>query len=362
MAQIKDIVRTNLEAPKPGAPLEDKVEFIHHILRLRAIGLPIAHRNGHPGYEVKVALKPLVREQFGLDSNQADHLNELIRQVLRRTGAAVCVRNVTGEVPVWFVSQELPKDYVVVSRFVATGGHRLNGTLTPTRREMKLTPEEVGENREPAPVTVTKVEKCEETVMAPGTEKRLPEGAVSRHEWKEYILSVYKELGAEILSGYEIAEYLEPLTTKNIQHIRRMVRDMAVEGSLYARAESKVEQQERFPGVPGYRKGKPCTLYALTPEALGLYHVSKHVGVYTVDANAPFPKHTPPTPPTPSVEPTIEVASVLGAPDASALLQSIIAAEVAKQVGELQQKYDRLLEEKNELQKRLAKINRAMKG
>jgi hypothetical protein len=359
MAKFRDLARTSVDAPPLFAPLEDKVAYIHHVLRIRAIGQPVARRNGVVGREVRVALKGVIRDTWPQPDAQLESLASLIRQVLKRIGGAVCVSSNKGETPVWFVSDELASDYVTVSRYVAVHGSTGTGGIEPTRRELKLTPHEAGEDREPAPVEVKNgTPKQKETTVVDLTTPT-KDKLLKRADWLELVKLVFSDRKATLLSGYEIVEALSPLTGRTDGTIRGVLTDLMHDRAVYSRFENEDEHKARFPGLGMLERGRPARLFALNKKDLAGRHVAQHTpGVHgepsrhvkAAKKTAAAPVTPTPVVPTPVTQPT----------DMGAVLEALVEAEVARRVGDLQGKLEAVTTERDELKKQLARVKRAM--
>lgn len=364
MAKFRDLARTSVEAPPLSSPLEDKVAYIHHLMRVRAIGQKDVRRNGVRGREVKLALKPMIRDVWHLPEAQLEHLSSDIRQVLKRIGAAVCVSFNQGESPVWFVSDELAADYVAVARYVTTHGS-MKGVLEPTRREKQLTAAEAGEDREPAPVEVkngTPKPKPEEATVVdltdPNPESTHRDKPIKKSEWLELIKLVFADKGVSVLSGYEIAEALENVTGRALTHIRGVCTELDNDGVLFSRFETNAEQAERYPDTKnGFERGRTIRLYALTKAALKEPHVAVHNRSHPSGSMTAAKKTAKKTAPKAAAVPAPSTPTL----DAIAIMvEALVNAEVNRRIGELVKQHGEAVAKANELQRQLDRVNAAL--
>jgi hypothetical protein len=354
-------VAHTVEAPPLASPLEDKVAYVHYLMRMRAIGQEVARHNGVVGRRVKLALKPMIRDAFPMPEAQLEHLSSDIRQVLKKIGAAVCISHGAHETPVWFVADEIGKDYVAVSRWVATRSAGTREGLKPTRAELRVTPTEAGEDRQPAPVEVRQAPETttKDTPMAPQTPEFLAKIAkdyqtTQREAFIDLVKQAFKELESDVLSGYEIAEYLAPVTGSQVGSIRGRVRELEKMGVLYKRLETNDEQRARFPGrETGSFGGAPAALYALSKEALKQRHVAQHAATYPRNGR----------PALAADEPAIDLTEATPIHDAAALGDAVIklVGEFVggSRVAELEAQVAKLTEERNELRAWKRRVQKA---
>jgi hypothetical protein len=173
------------------------------------------------GYEVEVNLK---RKCFDLwpGLNQMDRASQdafisEIYSYLRASGNAICVRKPgLGEhgIPLWWFRAEW-------NDVKAVGVYK---TTELTARERRLTPQEAGEDREPAPVTVK-----QEAIAMTGR--------------KGELMRVLRA-SPQPLYQSEISDALRlPSLT-----IGRFLRELLEEGRIYRRQESRGERPEDSPG------------------------------------------------------------------------------------------------------------------
>ena len=153
----------HLASVTPLSPLEDKVHLIWAAAhRMATLSGGVAERyNGKPGVRGHFTMTQVVSSVFPeLSRDDVAKLSSASNQVLRRCNGAHCQNSGKGIVSTWWVADEIPDDMVVIAQWVASRGKlSVAPPLAPTRTEVKLTPHEAGEDREPAPVTVTKKPK-----------------------------------------------------------------------------------------------------------------------------------------------------------------------------------------------------------
>lgn len=178
MPRLKDTARVRLKGSTGvdhTSPLEEQCQEVYRV----ALALATSHGfkphtyNGPHG-PVKGVAGPMVMSRLvrqllpGFNDTEFKRASGLINQVLRKTDACVCIKqpNRHGgvprpeDLPVWFIADTMPDNIVVVAL-----SHARNPTDTKTtsfsedefltRRERQLPMSSVGEDQEPAEVTVT---------------------------------------------------------------------------------------------------------------------------------------------------------------------------------------------------------------
>lgn len=174
------------------------------------------------GYEIEVNLK---RKCFDLwpGLNQMDRASQdafisEIYSYLRASGNAICVRKPgLGEhgIPLWWFRE-------VWNDVKAVGVYK---TTELTARERRLTPQEAGEDRPPAPVTV----KQQEAIAMTGRKAEL-----------------VKALRASPQPLYQ-SEISDAMQLPSLT-VGRFLRELLEEGRIYRRQESRGERPEDSPG------------------------------------------------------------------------------------------------------------------
>jgi hypothetical protein len=198
----------------------------------------------------------------------ADELDRFCSEVygyLRATNNAVCTNrgSANGRNVVWSLAAAWIESSEPVVLKVAT-----SRAPEPTRAEKKLTPHEAGEDREPQPVTVTKVTTTtttEDTYMttataeAPETGKSVAQQQAVRHrEILECIEDTVKKAAPQPMTVIEVAVDLGIHDSP----ARHSLMELVEEGKLFARTETSDERSFRFGGgaVPSNR----ATLFSST--------------------------------------------------------------------------------------------------
>lgn len=173
MAKLRDLTRVTVNGKRPvldpHATLEEQTRAVHSALLVwaRINGGTTYRLEGHAGVKAHLNLTSVVRiMSVDMEAGLRTRLQNAISQVLRRTGAAVCLHRhnaAKNEDPVWFVAFQLPENLVIISHYVASRSAGVSSSppgfaekdfLSP--RERKLLPDEVGENLPAGEVTVTK--------------------------------------------------------------------------------------------------------------------------------------------------------------------------------------------------------------
>ena len=169
MARLADVARLKVgNLPKGvdhNSPLEDQVTYVFTALNqyAKANNWEIYQHGRIPGRKGHVTMTYLIKELFPQASPEERQVTQqIVSSVLRKTGAAICLHRTSpserekGEKPTWYVSDAMPDNLVVVATHHKPG----QSSLPPDRLTQvanKLTPHEAGEDREPNPVTVTRV-------------------------------------------------------------------------------------------------------------------------------------------------------------------------------------------------------------
>jgi hypothetical protein len=165
------------------------------------------------------------------DEERKDFERELYTY-LRQTTIAKCVQRTSP--PVWHVSTtwKTPSQTAVVIPV------RTYRAYTPTSTERRLTPEEVGEDRPPAPVTIRRKDDMSTTAVPEATE------ADVRQELILELISDYQKQFGEPLESQEVAY----ATSIEISSARKELTRLVNAGKLYCRKETQEERRARYGG------------------------------------------------------------------------------------------------------------------
>lgn len=228
--------------------------------------------NNTVGYAGHLVMKGLIRQLFPRASeNQITRFSGMIGQVLRKTHTCVCLkRGRKGEPSIWWVSHTMPNDFITV----AVNIHRRDqqglggtGAIDPTWTESHLTPEEAGEDRQPAPVEVVHGEpKQKDEAMS--TQWPTPQAEEAFKKSHDDRRLEYEQLRTHLLGW--LKQFDQPLGVTEIAvawakreptSVRRMLRELVKSGDVFERIESFEERTLRAGGEPGFaRRG---TLYSV---------------------------------------------------------------------------------------------------
>lgn len=174
MSRIRDIARVTMREARGTERVEDKAWLVWRSIRtgieqakaprVEAFGT-FEVRKGVDGYRVKVSLNQVILalwpEWSMLDKSELSDVTQPIYAYLKTSGNAVCVQNPgknSGTVPVWWVRDEWFGGQAIVVPQTHHPRERSAGVDRRPTPEERLTPHEAGEDREPAPVVVTKPE------------------------------------------------------------------------------------------------------------------------------------------------------------------------------------------------------------
>lgn len=189
------------------------------------------------GYEIEVNLKRKCFDAWPglnqMDKASQDSFTSEIYAYLRASGNAICTRKPgLGEhgIPLWWLREHWND---------VKAAHVFRPTQL-TDREKRLTPQEVGEDREPAPVSVRQREEAEARREAAAANQQPAAPAATR---EEQILAVVKA-SPQPLYQREIAEAVN-LTSLTVG---RLLRELEGKGKVYRREESKGERPDDASG------------------------------------------------------------------------------------------------------------------
>lgn len=186
---------------------------------------------------------------------------------LRATGNAKCVnRSANSSHVVWWLSGEWQK---------ATGAVVLHvPVMTPTAAERRLTSKEAGEDREPAPVTVSSPND-ERTKPVPSTkteERPTMNKADFLQAHREKLLEEHRQLLDLLI--LELAALREPITCQEAAKLvgvsestaRDALNELAERGTVFVREETREERAHRFGGVARAASAKLYSAIDPVPE------------------------------------------------------------------------------------------------
>lgn len=274
MTALRDAARVSLGGRRMridvDEPLEDSVRTLHSVM------LAIAEHNGRhdrqgglSGYRSHLNLASTVRS-LTTDHTPAQRtsLASLLSQVLRKTGAAICLHRADPGKnldPVWFVASSLPQNLVVVAAHVRgnsagtkPGPSGFDENRFLSREERKLRPDEVGENQAPGEVVTKRQAEgltrsgkrrptlTEEQRREAGErlrviqEERQQEHAQLRDQVYEFVVTAPIPLTAPELPQLFNAEFG---TTWHESTFRSVLKELVDAGRLKARKETR---EERF--------------------------------------------------------------------------------------------------------------------
>jgi predicted transcriptional regulator len=307
------------------------------------------------GYEVEVNLK---RKCFDLwpglnqmDRASQDSFTSEVYSYLRASGNAICVRKPgLGEhgIPVWWMRAEW-NDVKAVGIFKQT---------ELTDRERRLTPAEAGEDREPAPVTVSKREQ----------QRQNDANRTAVRTNRDRILELIKGASQPIYQR-EIVDALQV----NTIDVGRALRSMLAEKQIYRRLETRGERNDddagRYRYVYWHEEKVPLRKTPLDLTGLAMEQVAKlkphetlrvtwmppahkkeveemisagllewtdsgHTYVRLPEATTPKPPEPPVAAPAPAAAPTVPATPALtGAATPLALqIEQIVDAEVKRRM------------------------------
>lgn len=227
--------------------------------------------NNTVGYAGHLVMKGLIRQLFPRASeNQITRFSGMIGQVLRKTHTCVCLkRGHKGEPSIWWVSHTMPNDFITV----AVNIHRRDqqglggtGAIDPTWTESHLTPEEAGEDRQPAPVEIVHGEPKQKDEAMP-TNWPTPQAEEAFKKSHADRILEYQQLKAHLLVWMK--QFDQPLGVSEIAGawqkreqttVRRMLGELVKSGDLFERIETFEERALRAGGSPGFaRRG---TIYS----------------------------------------------------------------------------------------------------
>lgn len=187
------------------------------------------------GYEIEVNLKrkcfDLWTELNQMDRHSQEAFTSEVYTYLRQSGNAVCVRQPGigpggHGIPVWWLRKEW-NDVKAIGIFKQT---------TLTDREKRLTPQEAGEDREPAPVTV---KQREEAAAAKEAADSSTEELETKTEQRERQAIEILANATEPLYQREIGDMMGGLPSLTVG---RVLRDLQNAGKVFRRQESTDER------------------------------------------------------------------------------------------------------------------------
>lgn len=253
------------------SPLEDQVVLTYraayHFAQTNGFE-PWTHR-GVSGMKGPMVMRRITDYLFDdADKTTRDKINGLVSQVLRKTDAAVCLKQPGSnreEMPVWFVANNLPPNITIVALSHANGEAKKTGpsSLAPTYTERRLTPEEAGETKPPGEVTVTHGEpknKPDQRVLDAFKEQN--ERIAAEH--REFVEEVYQTIERHApVAATEVKFLMRDRTTDDSSAVLTATRELLEEGRLVGRVEEDDERLIRGGGhLP---KGRRLNLLAPAP-------------------------------------------------------------------------------------------------
>lgn len=303
---VKDLGMSGVSS---SSPLEDKARAVWlaaHRVAQASGGRPALHE-GRAGVVASFTMSSIVASLFSdLGEEDRRRLSSLVSQVFKKTGAAACLASGKGVVSTWFVADEMPEDLVAVAMFVSA--HGAAPMLSMTRAEERLSASEVGETRQPEPVTVRQVSTPQRDLA------------------ERLILDILAEGPAHGMTVLELVDGLAQAgLPRQESSVRKYVLAMADDGRVDRRElESRVERVERT-GV----HGRLAMRYALP---------TRHSSLEEPEMPAPEP------------EPALNVNAVAAA----------IAGLVTEATADLTRKLDELSEENRKLAATLDAVRKAL--
>ena len=184
--------------------------------------------NGTSGRSWSGSVTGVLRSLYPTHAHdEIEILSKDVRSFLRQTGNAVCVQQSQGTprdaLPVWWTRNTWNDDFSAV-RVVRTSSSDM---------ERKLTPEEVGEDRPPAPVEVRRIESVGSDALHPDWRREFlrlahasPQGMFVRIV--RALLSV--DAGVELSTG-EVAKLSRAATVQSVNVPLRTLEDMGLLGN-----------------------------------------------------------------------------------------------------------------------------------
>lgn len=267
--------------------LEDQSRLVYEAAREHAAAqnferFALKGRPGRRGGMVMARITSILFPRATRDELRA--LNGLVNQVLRQTGAAVCLRRPTDgddRPPTWFIADEMPADLTLVAIAIArrgsgaaAGAPNGSGFSEPAylrQNERKLTAHEAGEDLPPNEVTVRSTE-TEQTEQLTGIEARNDAFEARRRQIVEDHARLKQAVLEQVLTSpvpltcADVETFLRrddasfDLTRSAVTHT---LRELADEAQLARRRETRDERLVRGGGhLP---KAGPAYLYAGPP-------------------------------------------------------------------------------------------------
>lgn len=390
MARIGDMARVRVRVNGTmvdthgvtvSAPLEEQVMLVWHTAHEQLAAHPdTVHCD--KGVQGPLNVHVLVRGLFGLDDDGARHASSRIRQVLKKVGAA---RNILpggqGTSPVWWISDTLPDNIVTVAQWVAAHPHANlpAESMKLSRTEQKLTPHEVGENRDPAPVMVSHADpeperstpRMEETetsdivvdIEGPADRARAARARTAQ-EWVEQAYALIAEHGP--ITSMEITELLSKKhgVSRTPGVVAKACRTLVNEARCMSRTETQMEQRMRqsvWP--PEYaRGGAAAVVYAVAPEKLDERReraddiTFAEPDSHSARAQSYTPEHETATAPAPTPTPTVEQVRTAAALIEQVAVMMESGTPTDERVEELELMVEMLEQENTRLRERLERF------
>lgn len=262
MVRISEVARITLEGMDSkidhDSPLVDQARLVYEAARrfAQTQGFRrVNYLNQHPGYEGPMVMRHLVGDLFPRTSrDRQDVINGQVNQVLRKTVAAVCTKRPgpsdRGVTPEWFIADSMPDHLTVVALGIQNKDRNTDRYITNSEKlaatERKLTPQEAGEDREPAPVEVRHVDQD------------TPEPSKAERDLivdERFIEEIYEQVATSAVP-LTIPE-LSRLTDKPQWAVRHTTERLLVGKRLVYRTETKAEKLVRGGGsLPPARPSK----------------------------------------------------------------------------------------------------------
>lgn len=263
-------------------PLIDNVRLVHSDMRrlAMAVGHPSSFQSKR-GYRATLSMAQVIRRRSGMSPEDNARLGRLVGQVLRKSGAAVCVHRPhrgSRDVPVWFVADELPENILVIVNWITANSGAVPGGLTDFERdflsyeERKLLPEQVGEDRQPGEVTVKKTEpktgrrsspKLTDAQRQARVESLKPHQDRLHAEHEKFVEELYEFIkGLDVpVAGSELHVAMNHAlgTSWHNSTCRQALTELAEAGRVISRPETFDERVVRAGGRQP--RGKGVTLY-----------------------------------------------------------------------------------------------------